>query len=58
MLARGIVKIAGHPVVDGHPTVELSDSLTKAETMYFHVDSQTFQRVRLVRGSPGSAAPR
>ena len=56
MLARGNVKIAGHPVVDGHRTVELSDSLGKAETMYFYVDSQTFQLVRLVRVfAPGSA---
>ena len=49
MLARGNVKIAGHPVVDGHRTVELSDSLGKEETMDLYVDSQTFQLVRLVR---------
>jgi hypothetical protein len=57
MLSQGHVKIAGHPVVDGQRTVELSDSLGKAETMYFYVDSQTFRLVRLVRvlapGSPG-----
>lgn len=29
MLAQGNVKIAGHPVVDGHRTVELSVSLGK-----------------------------
>jgi len=59
MLARGIVKVAGHPVVDGHRTVELSDSLGKAETMYFYVDSQTFRLVRLVRVfAPGSPAQR
>lgn len=52
MLAEGYVKIVGHPVVDGHDTVELSVSLGKqgkAETNYFYVDSQTFQLVRLVR---------
>jgi hypothetical protein len=57
MLAKGNVKIAGHPVVNGHRTVELSDSLGKEETAYFYVDSQTFQLVRLLRvlapGSPG-----
>jgi hypothetical protein len=59
MLAQGNVKIVGHPVVDGHRTVELSVSLGKqgkAETMYLYVDSQTFQAVRLVRVfAPGSA---
>lgn len=59
MLAQGYVKIVGHPVVDGHRTVELSVSLGKqgkAETNYFYVDSQTFQLVRLVRVfAPGSA---
>ncbi len=52
MLAQGNVKIAGHPVVDGHRTVELSVGLGKqgkAETMDLYVDSQTFQVVRLVR---------
>jgi hypothetical protein len=49
MLAGGIVKIVGHPVVDGHRTVELSHSLGKEETQYFYVDSQSFQLVRLVR---------
>ncbi|HEY1819341.1 MAG TPA: hypothetical protein VGG83_05385 [Trebonia sp.] len=49
MLPQGHVKIVGHPVVDGQRTVELSDSLGKAETMYFYVDSQTFRLVRLVR---------
>jgi hypothetical protein len=56
MLARGDVKIVGHPVVDGHHTVELSDSIGKAESMYFYVDSESFQLVRLVRVfAPGSA---
>lgn len=59
MLDRGLVKIAGHPVVDGHRTVALSDSLGKQETMYFYVDSQTFQLVRLVRVfAPGSPQQR
>lgn len=59
MLAHGLVKIAGHPVVDGHRTVELSDSLGKEEAMYFYVDSQTFQLVRLVRVfAPGSRGQR
>jgi hypothetical protein len=61
MLAQGYVKIVGHPVVDGHRTVELSLSLGKqgkAETNYFYVDSQTFQLVRLVRVfAPDSAHP-
>lgn len=52
MLDQSNVKIVGHPVVDGHHTVELSVSLGKqgkAETNYFYVDSRTFQLVRLVR---------
>jgi len=52
MLAAGFVTIVGHPVVDGHHTVELSVALGKdgkAERNYFYVDSQTFQLVRLVR---------
>lgn len=49
MLAVGYVKIVGHPVVDGHRTVELSVSLGKAETMDLYVDSKSFQVVRLVR---------
>jgi hypothetical protein len=61
MLAQGDVKIVGHPVVDGHRTVELSVSLGKqgrAETNYFYVDSHTFQLVRLVRVfAPDSAHP-
>ena len=61
MLAEGNVKIVGHPVVDGHRTVELSIALGKqgkAETMYLYVDSQTFQVVRLVRVFfPDSAHP-
>ena len=61
MLAQDNVKIVGHPVVDGHRTVELSVALGKqgkAETMYLYVDSQTFQVVRLVRVfAPDSAHP-
>ncbi len=61
MLAQGSVKIVGHPVADGHRTVELSVSLGKqgkAETMYLYVDSHTFQVVRLVRVfAPDSAHP-
>jgi hypothetical protein len=61
MLAQGYVKIVGHPVVDGHRTVELSVSLGKdgkAEANYLYVDSQTFQLVRLVRVfAPDSAQP-
>jgi hypothetical protein len=61
MLAQGNVTIVGHPLVDGHRTVELSVSLGKqgkAETNYFYVDSQTFQLVRLVRVfAPDSAHP-
>ena len=61
MLAQGFVKIVGHPVVDGHSTVELSVSLGKqgkAEANYFYVDSQTFQLIRLVRVfAPDSAHP-
>jgi hypothetical protein len=61
MLAQGNVKIVGHPVVDGHHTVELRVSLGlqgKAETNYFYVDSHTFQLVRLVRVfAPDSAHP-
>jgi len=52
MLAHGNVKIVGHPVIEGHHTVELRVSLGlhgRAETNYFYVDSQTFQLVRLVR---------
>jgi hypothetical protein len=59
MLAQGFVKIVGHPVVDGHRTVELSVPLGKngkAETNYFYVDSTTFRLVRLIRVfAPGSA---
>jgi hypothetical protein len=61
MLAVGFVKIVGHPVVDGHSTVELSVALGKdgkAEDNYFYVDSQTFQLIRLVRVfAPDSAHP-
>jgi len=61
MLAQGSVKIVGHPVIDGHRTVELSVSLGKqgrAETNFYYVDSQTFQLVRLVRVfAPDSARP-
>ncbi|HEY0933028.1 MAG TPA: hypothetical protein VGD91_04710 [Trebonia sp.] len=56
MLTQGNVKIVGHPVVDGHRTVELSVSLPAPEKNYFYVDAQTFQLVRLVRVfAPGSA---
>lgn len=59
MLAEGNVTIVGHPVIDGHHTVELSIPLGKqgkAETMHLYFDSQTFQVVRLVRVFfPGSA---
>lgn len=61
MLDRGDVTIVGHPVVNGHHTVELRLPLGKqgkAETNYFYVDSQTFQLVRLVRVfGPDSAHP-
>jgi hypothetical protein len=61
MLSLGYVKIAGHPMVDGHRTVELSVGLGKdgaAETNDYYVDSQTFQLVRLVRVfAPDSAHP-
>lgn len=61
MLAGGYVKIVGHPVADGHRTIELSVSLGRqgrAETMYLYVDSQTFQVVRLVRVfAPDTAHP-
>lgn len=61
MLAQGNVKIVGHPVVEGHRTVELTVSLGKQgkeEANFFYVDSQTFQLVRLVRVfAPDSAHP-
>jgi hypothetical protein len=51
VLARGYGKIIGHPVVDGHRTVEISASYLGMKWL-FYVDSTTFLVVRQVKHFP------
>jgi hypothetical protein len=51
VLARDYGKITGHPVVDGHPTVEISASYLGMKWL-FYVDSKTFLVVRQVKFFP------
>jgi hypothetical protein len=51
ILARGVAKIVGHPVVDGRHTIELAITLGPI-TNYIYADSHTYQVVRTVRQFP------
>jgi hypothetical protein len=47
-LDKGVVKIVGHPFVDGHHTVELSISAGPAKTYVIFADVHTYQVVRTI----------
>jgi hypothetical protein len=51
ILSRGNAKIVGHPVVDGHHTIELK-VVTGPLTNYIWADSRTYQVVRTQRVFP------
>jgi hypothetical protein len=51
ILRRGNAKIVGHPVVDGHRTIEIS-VVTGPVTNYLWADSHTYQVVRTKRVFP------
>jgi hypothetical protein len=53
ILSKGNAKIVGHPVVDGHHTIELS-VVTGPITNYIWADSRTYQVVRTKRVFPAS----